>query len=77
MTFLKTIYQLDSKGLFQISLLRPPVGVLQSSILSPFFFLIYNSDLPNELKPNTNLFADDTVLFTIVKDKNDPLLILK
>ena len=58
-------------------MLRPPVGVPQSLILSPFFFLIYNNDLPNELKPNTNLFADDTVLFTTVKDKNDPLLILK
>ena len=28
------------------------------------------NDLPNELKSNTKLFADDMSLFTLVKDKN-------
>ena len=32
--------------------------------------LIYIDDLPNELKSNAKIFADDTSLFTIVKDKN-------
>ena len=34
---------------------------------SPLLNLYY---LPNELKSNAKLFADDTSLFTIVKDKN-------
>ena len=70
----------------QHSLWKPILaGVTQGSILGPLFFLIYINDLPNELKSNVKLFADDTSLFTIVKDKNesasilniDPLLIYK
>ena len=32
------------------------------------FFLIYITDLTDELKCNTNLFADDTSIFTVVRE---------
>ena len=34
------------------------------------------NDLPNELKSNVKLFADDVSLFTIVKDINESASIL-
>ena len=61
----------------QASSWRPVLaGVPQGSILGPLLFLTDINDLPNELKSNAKLFADDTSLFTIVKDKTESANIL-
>ena len=45
-------------------------GVPQGSILGPLFFLVYINYLTENLKCNVKLFADDTSLFTVVKNSN-------
>ena len=61
----------------QTSSWRPVLaGAPHGSIQDPLLFLVYINDLPNGLKSNAKLFADDTALFTIVKDKNEGANIL-
>ena len=45
-------------------------GVPQGSVLGPLLFLIYINDLPDNLKSNCKIFADDTSLFYKVFDKH-------
>ena len=45
-------------------------GVSQRSILGPLIFLIYITDLPENIESPVKHFADDTSLFSIVHDNN-------
>ena len=43
-------------------------GVPQGSVLGPLLFLMYINDLERNITSNIKFFADDTMLFSIVKD---------
>ena len=43
-------------------------GVPHGSVLGPLLFLIYINDLERNIKSKIKFFADDTMLFSLVKD---------
>ena len=45
-------------------------GLTQGFILGPLSFLVYVNDLPNGLKSEFKLFADDDSLFSVAHDVN-------
>ena len=56
----------------QTSSWRPILtSVPRGSMLEPLLFLVCINDIPGGLKNNVKLFADDTSIFGIVKNKND------
>ena len=55
----------------QISSWKPVLaGIPQGFVSGPLFFLIYINDLSKNLSSNNKLFADDTSIFSTVKNVN-------
>ena len=50
------------------SWVKVEAGVLQGSVLAPLLFFIYINDLFENLASNPKLFADNTSLFSVVKN---------
>ena len=47
------------------------IGIPQGSVLGPMLFLIYVTDLPDELPSTLKLFADDTKLYREIRNDQD------
>ena len=52
-------------------------GVPQGSVLGPILFLVFINDLPDLVKSQCRLFADDCLLYNEIQTLNDSLQLQK
>ena len=50
-------------------------GIPHGSVLGPILFVIYINDLPNEIKSDIYMFADDTKVFRTIKTNDDQCIL--
>ena len=50
-------------------------GVPQGTVLGPLLFLVCINDMPEKISSTTRLFADDSLVYRIIKSKEDQTLL--
>ena len=50
-------------------------GVRQGTVLGPLLFLVSINDMPENISPTTRLFADDALVYRIIRSRKDQTLL--